>query len=138
MTGSPVSQIAPTASAGGPPARTGRSPTRPPARSAPPQNRAPSRGAAFSADKRRTWSTLRHGNDPAEEIVEQESGVLRAGTRFRVELDAEVRMMPRADAFVAAVVDVHEPGLPVPAQGPVAHCIAGILAGHVAAPGQEI
>ena len=60
------------------------------------------------------------------------------GLRLGVELHAEVRPRARADAFVGAVVDVHEPRLPVAGQRVVVDRVAVILAGDVAAARQQI
>ena len=50
-----------------------------------------------------------------------------------MELDAEDRLEPGPDAFVGAVVEVHEPGLPVARKGTLVHRVAVVLAGDVAA-----
>ena len=55
-----------------------------------------------------------------------------------MELHAEERPDATADAFVRAVVDVHEPRLPIGRQRVVTHRVAVVLAGDIAAARQQI
>src|SRR5262249_35172291 len=100
------------------------------------QARAPC--AACGECRRRTWSPPRHRSDETHEVVEEEGRILGSGGGLGVELDAEERASAGADALAGAIVHIDEPGLPVAGQCLLPHRVAVVLAGDVAAPGEQI
>ena len=83
-------------------------------------------------------SAAYHGANEAQEVVKQEARIPGAWLSLGMELDAEKRLPSRADPLVGAVIDVHEPGLPLLAQGLIPHGIAVVLAGDVTAAGEQV
>ena len=79
-----------------------------------------------------------HRRDPAQEVVEQHPGVPRPGARLGMELDAGIGRELAAYALVGAVIEVGEPRLPALGQARIPDRVAVVLAGHEAAPGQQV